>query len=646
MTRKPSLGRGKRRVLRFNHKSEIPTNLLFVDTETKEDLAANPTPTKSLSFYLGCMIHVRLEGGEVRSEVVKSFDKIEQFWDKVLEVQQAKKPLWIFSHNLCFDMTILRLWERIETGEFRIDFPREEEDEDEADNPNRFKSRVVLEDRCSYLKLLGRRGTVWFCDSMNFFPMALSKIAKSIGMQKGNYDEVKNDDETLADYCRNDCEILKTAVVDTMLQWSSLDSGNWQPTAAQLSLSAFRHCQEKDSEGKPKYPILLDESEEPSEYEREGFYGGYCGPSYVGYYPRKVHYVDVHGLYPHVMKENNYPTKRLRSFGTMKPKQLMEECKGFGAMADVTIHSPRRPYIVRYNGELLYCTGTFHTRLCGEELETALRQGHVLEVHGGLQYVVAPIFRNFVDEFHGRLREARKQGNEKDATLLKLILCSLFGKFAQRGERWEVRHGHPRRYQWRSWIETDFDTKKSRCFRDVAGIVQEKVQSVTPAWSFPAISAFVTSNGREYVRGIREFLPLHAILYQAVDGLIVTDDGLFHMKRHGLIEKGTLGLFQVKDSANHCTIVGPNHYMWEDKEIASGWATKKVWQEADAEKGIEAGWIYWRWDRIKTILSKRPDGFVQIVAQPFSESKANAKGVRLDDGYVRPYNFVEGLIIE
>lgn len=644
--KKPTLGKGRRRILRFNHKSEIPTNLLFVDTETSEQLIENPIPTRKLSFHLGCCKHVRIESGEIRSESDYDFDTIREFWEIAERLQQPKKPLWVFSHNLVFDMTILRLWDRIEEGEYRIEFPKEEEEEEEADNPNRFKSRIVLEDRCSYLKLLGRKGTVWFCDSMNYFPMSLAKIGKSIGLEKGNYEESKDQRDHLLSYCRQDVKILATAVVQTMLQWSSLDSGNWQPTAAQLSLSAFRHHQEKDSEGNPRYPITLDESPEPSEYEREGFFGGYCSPFYLGYHPDKCYYVDVHGLYPYVMRNSNYPTKRLNTFGKIEPKQLLSELAGVGAMADVIIHSHERPYIVRYNGELLYCTGTFKTRLCGDELLSALELGHVLEVHGGIRYSVAPIFRNFVDEFHGRLREARKQGNAKEASLLKLVLCSLFGKFAQKGERWEVRHGHPRRYQWRTWTETEYDTGLTRCFRDVAGIVQERVQSELPRWSFPAISAFVTANGREYMRMIKEQLPYRGILYQATDGWIVTGGTLRLMRRLKLVEEGVLGAFQVKGEAPHCTIFGPNHYLWGEEEIASGWTTKRVWHESETGDHEKSGWVYWRWDRIKTILSRKPDGFVQIVASSCSEGQKNPKGKVLEDGWIRPYNLVEGLVME
>src|SRR5207302_10659290 len=80
-----------------------------------------------------------------------------------------------------------------------------------------------------------------FVDSMNYYNCSLAELGRSVGITKLNMPEFTDPNGAWRIYCRNDVDILKAGMIDLIREWSAHDNGNWQPTAASLAWSNYRH---------------------------------------------------------------------------------------------------------------------------------------------------------------------------------------------------------------------------------------------------------------------------------------------------------------------------------------------------------------------------------------------------------------------
>lgn len=643
----------KKRVhgMKRNHGTELPGQLVFFDTESSASISTKRHKITRLTHRLTCATSIRLESGQVTRRDDFQSTSIDEFWQWLDKQQSIHRPVWAFAHNLAFDLTMLRFWERLEEKEYRVGVVTPEESGGKIKGNRPFRGRMVLEGRPCFVTAIGRFGVVKFVDSMNYYPQSLASIGESLGIPKMEFPGFESTDVDMFNYCRNDVLILEKCILGLMEKWRADDCGVWQSTAPMLALTSFRHLLPDPAVGKTERTIWFDDRQEWEELERASYFGGQVSCFFVGSidadvstnpdlleiieHPEKlrprgpVYHLDVHALYPSVMFSRKFPVMRHFKRDSIGVEELRKYLHAFGAVSRVRIRDTENEYTVRHDFQQIQARGVYWTTLCGDELIRAIDSGSVVECGHTQVYVLDTIFRDWVDYWMKRRHKSEDICDYLDTSYCKLILNSLSGKFAQHGKRWVDLPNHPCRNDgWGTWIEC-IDDAPGVEYRSVGGNVQRLEDGEPPWYSFPAISAYISSYGREWMRWARSLCPERSIYYQATDSLICSQEAYDALNRAGLVDEKHLGCFRLKGVYETAEIVGSNHY-----RIGDQWVRAGSWGRA--KKQADGTYTYDSWQGVETTISTRPDGSIVIQELELERVKRYNKGQINDDGWVTP----------
>lgn len=566
------------RYLKGNRSTRIPSNLVFFDTESySEPIPWNPAK-KRLVLRCWYAIRVRLEGLKATRRKEQYGTTPEEFWQWLSEVSDGQRDTWCFAHNIGFDLTQLEFWSKLDNGTFCTTVSGNGTDIGDDNGESRRKGKLCLDGCPTYIVVRQNQKWIRFVDTLNYWRKSLFSIGESIGLSKlempahgGGVDDWKA-------YCRRDTEIVEFAVTELLREWKREDSGVFQMTGPSLAMTNFRHkCKVRKGDG-DNLDIICEPGSKRHEAERLSYFGGRTTCYYVGTINRRVYHIDCNSLYPFVMQDNLFPRRFTRFQYGMSTDELNNAMRVYGAVAQCLINARHDSFPVWIDGKQHHCTGRYWTTLCGPELQRAIDTESVHRVGLCQFYSVAPLFNEWVSYWYDRksMADANGPGGLAEREFCKLILNSLSGKWAQRGRGWRDIPGEIPLKRWGGYAERiDGELVKRR---GIAGLTQQLIEDDEhePPHSFPAISAFITSYAREYMRSIIAQLPHRSVYYSAVDSLIVNENGLHYLERAQLLSPSEIGKFKVLGSYQKCTIHGPNWYELDGKITATGSYGKMV----------------------------------------------------------------------
>lgn len=630
-----------------NHGTETPGRLVFVDTESRKVPLSRGTAGHRLVLRLGVAISVRMEQGRVVRRRVFRFDHHDQFWGWFAGTLDYRTATWLVAHNLVFDLTQLKFWERMEAGEFVVSSPAvgdAAEGKDAKKAKRGFRGVMCVENLPQFIVARHKKGTVKFVDSRNYFTGGVSEIGHSIGLEKSNVDLWAADHATLSAYCERDAEIIERAVCGLLSTWRREDLGTFKLTAPKLAMSCFRHKF-------MSHAITPPNDQDIRDLERDAYYGGRIDAFFVGRvqspagmgdpvkcwpegvsaaYPQgPVYMLDVRSLYPSVMLSGRFPIRHYKTLHSPDLKTVVRLLECFGGVASCLIDSPISEYPVRAAGETYYASGRYCTALCGEELIRAISENIIVSV-GRLQlYVTQPIFASYVKYWWERRQYAERYNEPHTALLCKMLLNSMSGKWAQRGHSWEdcsEEYAMPGRF---SWCRNDTRIGRIRRYRNIFGNVQGEGDRSEPPEAFPAISAFITASGREAVRTLILGCPRRSVLYSDTDSLLVTQPGYDHLASIGMISPLEIGKLRCLWVEREGTIRGLRDYRFGDREVLAG--VGRTRQECD-----DGSYIDEQWETPASIIGRPADGSVIIRKRMIKMTRAYLNGYLGSDGWVTP----------
>lgn len=636
------------RGMKPNHGCETPSSLVFVDVETQQDVITKK-PLRSIQrFRLGCATYIRYDRGTISRRDQIDFTSSIDFWNWLEGKQQQSKPLWVYGHNLGFDLTQLRFWELLQLGEYRVKTVTPNESNGQLSGAKSWRGKLVIDGFPFFVYAMGSKGKVKFVDSMNLFPYSLAKLGEELGFPKGKWPGFDCSNEELFPYCRQDVNVLERAITRTLDEWIATDGGNWQPTAAMLAITSFRHKLPKKTHHSKDRTIVLDDKDDWVPLERAAYYGGQTTCFYIGAVlpidhesnqtsavlndteRRKptgpIWLLDVRSLYPSVMRDGKFPFRRLFRRKSMDVRELRRTMESYGAVAHVRISDAQNEYTVRRDGRQYQVTGDYKTELAGPELLRALDAGSVVRIYDAQIYCMDCLFRDWVDDWYARRLEAIRAGDQFQVAFCKMILNSLSGKFAQQSDIWQDEPKKVPLVDWGYWYEIDADTGERRSWRSVGGNAQIHTPAPDPWYTFPAISAYITSMGREHMRWLRSLCPAGSVLYQATDSLMVTRDGYYALHEAGLIRENELGYLSVKTVAEYGEILGVNHYRLGEEWVRSG-----SWGRA--VRGEDGRFWYQSFEGVKSIIARQPDGSIRVDEHLLGSIGEYQKGTKDDAGW-------------
>lgn len=266
-----------------------------------------------------------------------------------------------------------------------------------------------------YRALYPRAHTVFY-DTLRHWPLSVKGMGLVIGLEKMAADFAS------VEYCRRDTEIAWRFTDRMLAGYTDLDI-DLRPT---LPGTSFRFWKES-------YYDYLGHDFPSSVLSRlhEAYYGGRVEIFRLGEIAGPTYHYDVNSLFPAMMLRHRYPD--LTSwYETEAPDWSLE-----GA-ARVTLTIPAcaiGPLPVRApeTGELLFPIGEVTGAWCYPEIRAALERGARLDrVHWALEFSeTCDPFSSYVADCYARRLRAKAAGDELGSIFWKLVLNSLYGKFAQ-----------------------------------------------------------------------------------------------------------------------------------------------------------------------------------------------------------------------
>lgn len=630
-----------------NHGTETPGRLIFFDTESRKMPLSRGAAGHRLVLRLGVAISVRMEDGAVVRRRVYHFNSADQFWEWLAGTLDHRTTTWVMAHNLVFDLTQLRFWERLQAGEFRLSMPAmgdAAEGNDAKRSKRGFRGVMCVENRPQFIVARHAKGTVKFVDTGNYYSTSVREIGAAIGLPKLDADLWTDDTAALREYCERDAAIIESAMCGLLSEWRRSDLGTFQLTAPKLAMSSFRHRF-------MHHTITPPNDQDVRDLEREAYYGGRIDAFYVGriqspagvldpvrcwdedtdtHAPQgPVYMLDVRSLYPSVMLAGQFPVRHHKTLHRPDLQTVDRLLRTFGGIATCLLDTTDQEFPVRSAGETYYATGRFTTCLAGDELTRAMKARIVVSV-GRLQlYVCQTIFNSYVKYWWETRRWAEKCNEPHTALLCKMLLNSMSGKWAQRGHSWEDCHEEavmPGRF---NWCKIDTRTGNIRRFRNVFGNVQGEGDRREPPEAFPAISAFITAAGREVVRSLILGCPKRSVLYSDTDSLLVDQRGYDHLASIGMIAPMELGKLRCLWVERDGVIRGLRDYRFGDREVLAGIGRTR--QECD-----DGSYIDEQWETPASIIGRPADGSVIIRKRYVHMTRAFLNGYLGDDGWVSP----------
>lgn len=366
-------------------------------------------------------------------------DDLDSFMERLEELSKRRgnsgKPV-IWFHNLAFDGEFIVLW-LFQNG-FAWDNDGRHLD------PHHFSTLISDMGQWYTIDICFDKGrTVRIQDSLKILPFSVSEVAKSFGLEeaKGSIDYdtirpvgyIKTDEEY--EYQKIDCLIMAKAI-HRMIQ-----EGQTKITAGSNALSHYKSLMSK-SKFTNRFPELSDFEDS---FIRKSYKGGwvYANPKFKNNPVSDGLVFDVNSLYPSRMKfcmlpygipkffdgeyqeDKYYPlyVQRLTCSFKLKKNHLpMIQLKGHYGYSQTE-------YVETTRGEIIEMT------LTNVDLKLFLEHYEVkhMEYLDGYKFRGATgMFDEYIDYWMSRKIEAERTGDKAGRALAKLMLNSLYGKFAKR----------------------------------------------------------------------------------------------------------------------------------------------------------------------------------------------------------------------
>ena len=611
----------------------VPSNFLFVSVSGCDPHAERkPNESKHRLRLFACRTF-RLRSGRITQEDACTGDTVQEFRLFAGGRQRARDPLWIMGHDLPYSLSLLDTWRALDDGWLSCGPILPGPDEERVRGNKPWRGFLCLESAPVFASLMGREGRVNIVDTMNYWHCGVSQLADALGRERRVKPGHDASDEEHVEYLEWENSVVSDSVLGMLEEWRHSDCGPWQKTAASLAFASYRRCLAKAKPTQKQAVPIIARDPECEQLERQAFHGGRCEPFFLGQLAGTFYKLDVCSLYPAMMALQQFPVSRIGRLVNPSVYELRQQKAFRGCVADVLISSDRDTYPVHVHGCLEFARGRFWTTLAGPELDRAIAAGHVLACHEAVVYKMGDLFSRWVAEWFGRKSEASSAGAAGLARrqLAKVVLNALYGKFAQRGNRWvSYPGGQCAVGRWGAWTEVSPDGDVLKC-RAIGGVRQVYEQGEPPAYHFPAISAYVTAYAREHMRRLMGMCPPKSVFYIGTDMIVVDHDGYSALLAAGEISENTLGKLQVESIANQVNLVAPMAYQFGERwTVAGHWARNPV--HLDGTSTYEA------LERLPSILSVEPDGTVTAKSHDIAGLRSWAKGYIRPDGWVEPYS--------
>jgi len=558
------------RRLRRNASTALPRHIVAYDSETLPEQTDETGRRFAHRFRLGVAISARIKGVEPSSVKTHYIQFPQEFWQLLVGITRERQTTWVVGHNILFDLVVSGMAEQFALSNFIVEWPKQRKHkENNADDNDHCYSLCVIDSPPTIIraKCTSTGGHVLFLDTLNYFQCPLRDLGEACGLRKYRMPDFRESDANWFKYCERDTEIVFDTFC-TLLRWvKENDCGMFRYTAASQAMAAYRHRF-------MKHTIWFHDLPEVKAVERASYFGGRSEVFRLGEIDQTVHQYDCNALFPFVMSRGMFPVVLDRYELRSDYLELLPDIDCKYSVAEVELLTWDNAFPKRDERGVLYPIGRFRTTLAGDELENAYRRQFIVAMRSWAQYRCEPIFDQWVGELWGMRQCYKHEGNRLYEQFVKMLMNSLYGKFAQLSPQWVNVPDYLPMGPWSTWTECNATTGEMVQFRSFGWQTQRCDKRAEIPNTLVAISAFVTAAARCYMNTVRESIGAKHCYYQGVDGVIVTETGKHRLENAGLIDPDAIGKFKHQHTANSGVISGVSDYRLGDKVVIAGRAIR------------------------------------------------------------------------
>ncbi len=593
------------RLLKKNHATNMPTRILYYDTETKQQ--QDDYMTKHRMKIAWTCYNRKRSKKETPTDKWTFWNDTEQVNKYIDSLAHEKTNLYVFGHNIYFDLQSSDFFYYFTKWGWVLDF--------------------IYDKGLTYiLKIHKDKKVITLLSTTNFYPVGLAKLGEIAGIPKLDVDFEEVSEEDLSIYCKRDVEIIKTTMESWFAFILSHDLGSFSLSRAGQSFRGYRHRFMHNR-------INLHDEDDIIEFERSAYMGGRVECFFIGECKRGpfVTY-DINSMYSFVMRNNQFPTRLvdyIENPGLDKVRSILQR---FLVVAEVELNTDEPAYAFRYQGQIIFPQGRFKTFLCTPGVDYALDRDHLISVKRLALYEKNSIFNEYVDYFYALKLKYRQEDNGIMENISKHMLNNLYGKFAQKAPMIDEE------------IEITFDGYYRQ---EIPDLVTGKVEIVTKLFnklfiqygeipsktSFAAIAAHITEYARLYLWDIIKGLGVNRVLYCDTDSIKLRKSDIGKIKHE--LSESILGALKLEDESERLTIYAPKDYATEKKEVIKG-VPKNAVKVSDNE------YHYDQFRKQSTHLRGQITRY--FIVQPVKKvlKRDYRKGEVLKSGKVKPFVLSDG----
>lgn len=539
--------------------SGYPSRYVVFDTETTFIPSRRKGWDREQVLRLGVAKVYDPVANPAGNAVYHGFKTADEFWRIIAGMPRSDDKIYLLAHNIGFDLRIVDWFRRLAGSGISLFPPK--------DHPKAYRYKeplCIIDGHPVILRCFRDDGQQIVCiDSVNWWFTSLREIGDWIGYPKGQMPDESACDAEWFGYCQQDVDVLDAALRRLWGWMQCLRLPSWESTPAAQSMMTYVQRFERKRIIRPSDPT-------PLALDRHGYYAGLVECYQIGRIDRTLHQIDVTGLYPAVMRSNDYPCEVMGVLGPGRKPVDQVVLDPRKTTAEVWLETKDRPYPVRAANGTFWVKGKVRTVLCGPELTRAYERGHVRFVGRATTYRLDDLFSAFVNSFWKLRERAKERGDVMIDKTCKLLLNALHGKFGQRSGGWQYVGENPRPGAFSAGkvvgpnIDVDMD------YRVIAGKEFVRVRDDEAPRSFVPIAAWTASYGRCLMEDYRDMALADDVVYQAVDSLIVTGDGLGRLQLADVVGTGKLGHFHYEREYEWLHIHAVNQLDWPGGMKASG----------------------------------------------------------------------------
>jgi len=538
--------------LRRNERAWSPPAVLFLDTETKV-VASGEREVLGLRLWASALIDSKKRGDATDGWAWSNGTTDHSLADMIDRASRGRPTLWVYAHNLSFDLVTTRLPLLLVKRGWKI-------------------TDCAVSGRAPWIRMAKGSKHLALTDSWSWLPKSLEAIGEAIEHPKLALPDEADDNAAWLRRCRSDVAILAHAVLELMAWWDRHKLGNWTITGAATGWNAMRHREHEER-------IVINPDPDGVSFDRKAVYGGRRGVWKVGDLRAGPYLeLDFVAAYPTVAAFCALPRKRIRSFASMALDDPAIDHTNFGILADVEICTDVPRWPVRLGGAVWYPTGRFRTTLAGPDIIEARRLGCLVSIGAGwihqLGYAMSEWAAWCIDVQHNE---------EPDSPAVARIAAKHWGR-AVIG-RWAARSftreqlGPAPTDGWAYEPGWDMHHDRQGGMLDLAGQRWWVVADLDGDNAYPAILAWVEAEVRSRLSRVIEAVGAGCVVQCDTDGLIVAERSLGTRSAHGHLvaprelrgpartkwvldhlDPVTAPLrLRVKRSHGHVTVLGAQH---------------------------------------------------------------------------------------